>query len=222
MPFKKFQMKKKNYQFAGLSILFFVCLLLARVIVCGKLTFVFLLWNIFLSIVSYFIATHLASSNKKWKQWLVFVAWLLFFPNAPYVITDLLHLFERPNIPLWFDVVLLFSAAWLGLLFGLMSLVQVEKWFLQNFNQQKTNWLLFGCMMLSGFGVYLGRFLRFNSWDAVQDPGSLLVSIGTRIVNPMDHLRTWGFTVLFGLMIWLMYKTLQQLRFHLPEKQITA
>lgn len=214
-------MKKKNLSFAWLSVLFFLALLTARVVVCGKLTFVFLLWNIFLAIVPYFISTYLTSCNK-WMQWFVFVAWLLFFPNAPYVITDLLHLFERPNIPLWFDVVLLFSAAWLGLLFGLMSLVHVEKWLLQNLNQQKTNWILFSCMMLSGFGVYLGRFLRFNSWDAVHDPGALLYSIGSRMMNPVDHLRTWGFTVLFGLMVWLIYKTFQQLSFHLLQKQTTT
>lgn len=215
-------MKKKNLQFAWLSVLFFVGLLIARVIVCGKLTFVFLVWNIFLAIVPFFLATYLEIARKKMMQWFLFFSWLLFFPNAPYVITDLLHLFERPSIPLWFDVLFLFSAAWLGLLFGLMSLVHVEKWLLQNFNQTKTNWLLFCCMMLSGFGVYLGRFLRFNSWDAVHDPGTLLYTIGSRIINPIDHLRTWGFTVLFGLMIWLMYKTLQQLRFHSPDKQMPA
>ncbi len=215
-------MKKTNLQFAWLSVLFFVGLLVARVAVCGKLTFVFLLWNIFLAIVPLFLSFHLQTTKRKILQWLLFFGWLLFFPNAPYVITDLLHLFERPNIPLWFDVVLLFSAAWLGLLFGIISLMHVEKWLLQNFNQAKTNWLLFGCMMLSGFGVYLGRFLRFNSWDAVQDPSSLFYSIGKSIINPVDHLRTWGFTFLFGLMVWLIYKTMQQLHNHLPLQQNAA
>ncbi len=89
---------------------------------------------------------------------MLFTAWLLFFPNALYIMTDLIHLKERGNVPLWFDVILIFSAAINGLIMAHISLQTVESFLQSKFNIQKSNLILFGCLFFGSFGVYSGDF----------------------------------------------------------------
>jgi uncharacterized membrane protein len=139
------------------------------------------------------------------------LCWLLFLPNAPYIITDIFHYMERPPVPVWYDLLLFTSAAWNGLIIGIVSLLQVEE-FLQN---KMPKWLLNLVMSTSilacAFGIYLGRFLRFDSRDVLTEPYSLLRQMITQFINPFDHIKTWGFTFLFGTMLWLVFFTIKKL-----------
>jgi uncharacterized membrane protein len=97
--------------------------------------------------------------------------WLIFFPNAPYILTDLLHLAHpRPDVPLWFDVLLLLWFAWTGLSLGMVSLVMMQDIVRREFGRL-TGWVFVGSVgLLGALGIYIGRFLRWNSWDLIFAP----------------------------------------------------
>ncbi len=140
-----------------------------------------------------------------WMVWNLFLAWLLFLPNAPYMVTDLLHLRPRAGVPLWYDALLLFTFAWAGCVLGFASLSvvhrRVEAWL-----GRAAGWAVVGGVgLLSGFGIYLGRFLRWNSWDVLTRPGALAEDVLVRVLRPADHPRTWAITLLFALFMWCAY-----------------
>ena len=100
------------------------------------------------------------------------VLWLLFFPNAPYLLTDFIHLRETPTTPLWYDALMLASFAWTGLLLGYASLYLMQMIWERAVGM--LSWLgVVAALALASLGVYVGRFLRFNSWDALVRPRRL-------------------------------------------------
>ncbi len=140
--------------------------------------FLFLVWNLALAWIPYFLAQFLRFSEKKGRPTLVSLgllgAWLLFFPNAPYLVTDLLHLRPKPPVPHWFDLMLLFSFACTGLMLGLLSLYEVQKFMRKHLAEAQVWAATVGIAFLGGFGVWLGRYQRWNSWDIIVRPVTLL------------------------------------------------
>ena len=115
------------------KILFAFCvfiglLLAARALYSGKLQYLFLLWNIFLAWIPFAISSLFNKMflKSRWKQGLIFCCWLAFFPNALYIVTDLVHLGRESTVPKWFDVLLLFSSSVVGLMMAFISLHRVE------------------------------------------------------------------------------------------------
>lgn len=195
-------------------ILLLACMLVllgVRVALSETVTYVFLIWNVFLAFVPYYLSNFFVQALPKisFKTTLLFIAWLLFLPNSFYVITDFVHLKERVVIPIWYDAMLLFTATFTSLLLGLSSLINVEMYLQKIVTKQMSYIIIIGCLFLSGFGVYLGRFLRFNSWDVMQQPSVLVIEIYDRCVNPLQHLRTWSVTIVFTFFTaccWLIFK----------------
>jgi uncharacterized membrane protein len=137
--------------------------------------------------------------------------WLLFFPNAPYVLTDLIHL-RQHSVPVWYDLLLLLSFAWTSLMFGFVSLADMQRLIQQRFNAT-VGWLFaVAAVLLGSFGIYLGRFLRWNSWDVITEPRQLAWDIFERVANPLAYTHTFGFTVLLAAFLLLAYLTLQFFR----------
>ncbi|MEM7104533.1 MAG: DUF1361 domain-containing protein [Bacteroidota bacterium] len=161
-----------------LSTLLCMVLLGMRLVYSEKLTFIFLVWNLFLAWIPFALALNLERITS-WFNSRVITAfllgsWLLFFPNAPYIITDLIHLKMRAPIPLWYDLMLIITFAWTGLMLGYLSLYEVQKFIRRRAGKRKS-WIFSGfALLLCSFGIYLGRFLRFNSWDILFDPSGLL------------------------------------------------
>ena len=114
--------------------------------------------------------------------------WLLFFPNAPYLVTDLIHLARtRPPVPLWFDLALFLSFAWNGLMLGYLSLLDLHSTMAKRFGR-RAGWAFAGAaLVLASFGIYIGRFLRWNSWDLFVRPRPLLSDVSERLFHPVDH-----------------------------------
>jgi uncharacterized membrane protein len=131
--------------------------------------------------------------------------WLLFFPNAPYILTDLIHLEGMKDASLWFDLILILSFAWTGLLFGLLSLMDIEKLLNQFFSKKLVHFIVIVLLFVGSFGVYLGRFLRWNSWDIISDPFGLFFDIGHRVLNPFQFAKTWGMTIFMGIFLNMVY-----------------
>jgi uncharacterized membrane protein len=205
-----FESKKIVYISIGFSVL----LVGARIIYSGEMHYVFICWNLFLAWVPFVLSNilRLKQDAALWFQAVLLFGWLIFFPNAPYIITDFLHLGESPKVPLWFDVLLLFTASWNGLLLGILSLFQVEKFLEEKFNSRFACFCILLFIFLSGFGVYAGRYLRWNSWEVFTDPQNIIQDTAIRVLNPLEHPTTWGLTVLLGSLLSIIYFTLKNLK----------
>lgn len=168
------------------------------------------------------ISSLFSKMNNKagWKQALVFCCWLAFFPNALYIVTDLIHIDLESPVPKWFDALLLFSSAVLGLILAFISLYRVEIFLSKTINRKLQAPLILLILFLGSFGVYLGRFLRWNSWDIVSNPSQLLVSIAQRVISPVDHLQTWGITMVFTMFFYLLYVVIKKLPGYLSQANI--
>jgi uncharacterized membrane protein len=194
------------------SVLFTLILLLIRIMLTNHLTYIFYAWNLFLAITPLWISSKLSAQQTfNIKSYLLLSMWLLVFPNAPYIITDLFHFTQREPIPFWYDLLIVTTAAWNGLILGLVSILQVEQFLANHLSQQKLKIAMTVSFILCGFGVYLGRYLRFNSWDIIYNIDDLLYQITHRFIHPFQHTTTWGFTILFAIMIALFYYTIKAL-----------
>ncbi|SHM22216.1 Uncharacterized membrane protein [Chryseobacterium polytrichastri] len=176
--------------------------------------FFFLNWNLFLAWIPIIISSFLLIFHIKSKVALAFaiVVWILFFPNSPYILTDLFHLRTRNSVPIWYDLIVILSYAWAGLICGFISLLDIEKMLSSYFKRSTISIIAVLFLFLSSFGVYLGRFLRWNSWDVLNNPFGLFNDIAVRFVYPLDYTKTWGVTVLMGIMLNFMYFMLRAIR----------
>lgn len=180
-----------------------------RIVVSDTRSFLFLNWNLFLAIIPW-VFTSLVILKPKLKKnkfsiVVLLFSWLLFFPNAPYILTDLFHLRTRLSMPIWFDLILILSFAWTGLLFGLLSLRDIELLLREKIKYRWSSMIVIALLFIGSFGIYLGRFLRWNSWDILSEPTGIIYDIGERIINPFDHPRTWGMTLFMGLFLNMIY-----------------
>ncbi len=180
-------------------------------------TFLFLAWNLLLAWIPYLLTRLLPILSRSQipniLTGLVLLLWLLFFPNAPYIVTDLLHLKPRALVPLWFDLLLLMSFAWTGLLLGIFSLLQLQKWVQQQTGKNHDAILAITLLPLCAIGVYVGRFLRWNSWEVFTQPQTLLSELHYLISSPGEWNMALGIIGCFSLFLFLVYlpfKTLQK------------
>lgn len=194
----------------------FSCLLLfIRIFVTGSVEYIFLPWNLFLAFVPYWITWWMTRNvsilNNKIKLVVALAAWLLFIPNSFYIITDLFHLTHIESAPQWFDLLLIFSFAWNGILCGIISLRRVEIITVIVRGKGFSIFLVFLVMWLSAFGIYIGRFLRYNSWDVISDPFSLAAEILNMVIHPLENVFAWGMTLCYAVFITFLYFTIKKL-----------
>lgn len=195
-----------------LSIGFTMVLLAFRMSYTGSFEYSFYIWNTFLALIPYLCSNQLIHCRKVHVVALMLIAgWLLFFPNAPYIITDLFHYEEKSNFPVWYDLILVTSGTWNGLILGIVSLMQVEAFLSHHMKPIWVKVCVFVSLLLCGYGIFIGRFLRFNSWDIVNKPRELAYSSAHHILLPQHHLKLWVFTFLFAILLSLMYFTLKKL-----------
>lgn len=199
-------------------------LIFFRIWYSASLTSLFLVWNIFLAWIPYVLSRffELYRQKQKWKQALLFGTWLLFFPNALYIVTDLVHIDRESMVPWWYDVVLLFMASLIGIVLGFVSLRKAECFLRTYFTAGMVSALIALLLFLGSFGVYLGRFERWNSWDVVHNPLGLAVNIIDCFINPVENYKVWGITVLFTLTYYVLYFFMSQLPKAISEMHNTG
>ncbi|MCX6739934.1 MAG: DUF1361 domain-containing protein [Candidatus Parcubacteria bacterium] len=172
-------------------------------------TFRFLIWNLLLAWIPYLISLavikYSAKINNKIFIILLIFCWLLFFPNAPYIFTDLFHLRPRGDVPFWYDMILIISFAINGWFLGIISLINIQNYIKNSWSLAKSWVVAISALFLASFGIYLGRFLRWNSWDLLFNPLSLLADVWERIIYPLEHFGTFAFTVLIFVFLSLNY-----------------
>lgn len=195
--------------FARLTIAatFPILLVAARSIYVGQVTSTFLLWNLFLAwLPLLFAALAVVLARRSLLLALVpGLAWLVFLPNAPYLVTDLMHLANDGRVPVLFDTVLLFSFALCGLALGLVSLRWMQGLVAQRWGSLHGWGFAATALGAAGFGIYLGRYVRWNSWDLLTQPSPLLRDILSRLANPIDHWHTWAMSLLFASLLMFAY-----------------
>lgn len=206
--------RRELEQWLILSGLFSVGLVLFRAAVTRDLFFFFLPWNLMLAFIPYAI-TEWFYRRVDWIEdrirfWLVFLVWLLFIPNSFYIVTDLFHLHKGGDVPRWYDLVLIFSFVWNGLILGVLSLRRMETIICARFPFLSGLWFVVPMMGLNALGIYIGRYLRFNSWDIITDPFSLISDIFYLLIHPLRQNRDWGMILSFTILLVLIYEGLKR------------
>jgi uncharacterized membrane protein len=193
--------KKQNASLVLLALLS-VTLMLLRVKITQDIYLLFLIWNLFLGYIPYFLSNELKNTIPgTFKFYILFFGWLIMLPNSFYLLTDFVHLHHANDLQYLFDALLLACFSVAGFYAGISSLLHIHQLLEMKYSVQKSRRLIVTICFLASFGVYLGRILRFNSWDILSNPIELSISIFNSILNP----ETYRFTLLFGTFIIIIY-----------------
>ena len=171
-----------------------------------------LIWNLFLAWAPYTMSL-LAALLDRWfkRHWWILLTpaglWLIFFPNAPYPVTDFLHLRDYPRGPIWYDIGMLATFAWTGCFLAIASLRTMQN-LVEKYLGWFTSWIFTGtALALGGLGIFLGRFSRWNSWDLVLQPKAIIIEVTSRIIDPLNNLHFFGFTIMYTAFLLVCYLT---------------
>ena len=194
-----------------------------RIVWTGNITYLFLVWNLFLAWVPLLLALrvsehHGAGVCSGWKLLALGAMWLCFFPNAPYIFTDFIHLNTWFRGHYWFDLTLILLIAFTGFMLGFVSLYLMQSVVAERFGRRASWWFILAVAALSGFGIYLGRFLRWNSWDVVLHPMGLSRDIGRLAAHPLANARPLVFQAMFAIFLFLGYVMLYALTHLQPAR----
>lgn len=176
----------------------------------------YLLWNLGLAWLPLLLVLWLVRvlHDRVWSNWLPFIitlAWLGFLPNSFYMVTDFIHLYEVPRLNALFDVVMFTSFILNGLILGYLSLYLVHAEFLKRLNRRTSATLIGGVLLLTSFAIYIGRDLRWNTWDVVFNPASVIFDVSDRIINPSQHPQVFSTTISFFVLLATVYIVIWQM-----------
>jgi uncharacterized membrane protein len=176
-----------------------------------------LIWNLFLAWLPYIFSLLAALLDNLFKRhWWLLIApgllWIIFFPNAPYLVTDFLHLRDYPRVPIWYDIGMLATFAWTGCFLAIASLRTMQT-LVQKYMGWFLGWIFTGiALSLGGLGIFLGRISRWNSWDLLLQPKSIIYEVTFSILDPFNNLQFFGFTTLYTAFLLVCYLTFISVR----------
>lgn len=187
-----------------------LALLIIRVWKTGGFGYVFLVWNLFLAWVPFLVSKYMLDKFS-WKSRLLLnlfaiAVWMAFLPNAPYILTDLFHLHQSAKIPQWFDLILILSYALTGMILFYISFLEFEQKVYPALPYKYIRWIRMLLFLAVGYGLYLGRFLRFNSWNVLSAPGELFRGIYHSVFSQNMVKETLSITLFFSVFLYFGYK----------------
>jgi len=199
-----------------LSNLVSVALLAVRVLVTNNMRLTFLAFNLFLAwlpmIFAWWLTVRLRIKKiPGWKEAILGILWLGFLPNSFYLVTDLIHLQSSGEVSLLYDTALITSFVLNGLLLGYLSLYFVQRALTRLTSERFAFIFAQICILLSAFAIYLGRYLRWNTWDIILNPLGLAFDISDRIINPGSYQLTFVVTGVFFVMLGAFYAVIYRL-----------
>jgi uncharacterized membrane protein len=182
---------------------------LARLEVWGTSNLLYLIWNLFLAWIPYLISVYLIRKNTSINYFIpLFFVWLLFFPNAPYLVTDVLHIVSSSPALLWYDSLLFFFFGWIGLFLGMLSLFRIHQYLKLHLNYYFSEIAVFIICVISSFGIYLGRFERWNSWDIFIHPLQIIRHFFYFLIDFTHGGTPLMFVLVFTVFMYSVYKTM--------------
>jgi uncharacterized membrane protein len=187
-------------------LLFCLALVFMRMVKTHQLSYLFLFWNLFLAFIPLWFINRSNKSTNQYLKWFLVGTSLLFLPNAPYVLTDLFHLHKSTIVPMWYDLILIVSFALLSLIYFVKAahiIFGIIKLHVKSYLFEPIKLLVF---MSCGYGIYLGRYLRFNSWDLITDPLILADGIVNSLINENAYKETFAVTFVFGIFLYLLFE----------------
>lgn len=190
-----------------------VSMMAARILYTRQLTYAFMIWNLLLAWIPFgFAFLAYQAYERRGRPGLLTVLyglfWLIFLPNAPYMLTDLAYIGVLDRAPLWYNLVLLVSFACNGLFLGFTSLYLMQEIVVRTWNRV-AGWLFaLASLGLSGYGIYLGRFQRWNSWDILTNPAALAADVLDHLLHPIAHRGTFAVSLLYAAVLACMYTIL--------------
>ena len=195
--------------------LFCVALVVVRNVHTGQVNFRYLIWNLFLAWIPFVLAVFVYDRWRRRRGGVLLLMlgglWLLFFPNAPYIATDFVHLQHDPLSPYWYDAVTIAAFAWMGVLLGFASLYLMQT-VVRQWRGAVAGWIFaFVAIGLGSLGIYLGRVLRLNSWDALEHPSVLPRILHTVARDPFAYQEAIAVTLMFTLALSFAYFLLYNL-----------
>lgn len=204
--------------FASLSS---VALLAAAIIVNDSWDYAWLTWNLALAWVPLVLAAFLIRvlRKKRWSNWqaiILTIAWLLFLPNSFYIITDYIHLFGEQRPEFMLDLAMFSSFAVNGVMLGYASLYLLHQQVRSRLNSHLGLWLVGAALLVSSYGIYMGRFLRWNTWDVVANAPMVLVDISNSIIYAGSYQHIFSTVLAFFVLLtstyialWYIFQTLR-------------
>ena len=203
-----------------------IALVAARVAYSDSSRHTGLIWNLFLAWIPFILAYF--AHTISWRRISLYLVipviaflWLIFFPNAPYMLTDLQDLARVSNsAPLWYDVIIVVWCSWTAMLLGIVSLYLMQDIVIRTFGRFVGWSFIFVISALSSFGIYIGRFVRLNSWDILQDPAETVMSILGLIIDPSRRLA--AFTISYTFFFLFVYLLLYSFSHMLREQNLHA
>lgn len=199
-------------------------LYLGRVRSFDSLAYWFMLWNLLLAWVPLVLAwvwyrrVRVASLNSP-LSWVLLVLWLGFLPNSFYIITDFIHLVDAGKSTVLYDVAMLMSFAWNGILLGFLSIAVVHTQFLKHFPRRYVHLAVGIVCLLCSFAIYLGRYLRWNTWDVLVNPAGILFSVSDQFVYGSTTVALASTVATFFVLLTSMYMVLWQLAGVIRDKE---
>jgi uncharacterized membrane protein len=190
-------------------------LFIFRVIDAGNYRYNFLLWNLFLGWLPLLFAWLLVR-NLQYRRWLsrdnllLTALWIGFLPNSFYLVSDLIHLHITGEVSLLYDAVLFFSCIFNGYVAGFASLYLVHHELLKRKEWWRAHTIIAGVLLLCSFAIYLGRNLRWNTWDVLVNPAGILFDVTDRLISPFAHPQVFVTTTTFFALLGTMYVVLWQ------------
>lgn len=187
-----------------------ITLLLVRMWFTGSFLFWFLAWNLLLAWIPLELIFWLKNRLNR-QPWLTIpniiltAAWLLFLPNSFYIMTDVIHLQSRGDISIMYDAVMILSYVICGLILGYINLYMMHTMLMEKISRKRAHGAIAFVLVLSSFAIYLGRYLRWNTWDVLVSPAGLLFDVSERLINPILHIQTYAITLVFFIFLGSLY-----------------
>jgi uncharacterized membrane protein len=173
---------------------------LVRFVLTEYDSYLWLNWNLFLGLLPLLFAWLVTISKRFWLSSILVILWLGFLPNAPYLVTDFIHMADiGPQSLLWYDAMMIFMYTVAGIASWIVSVQVLQSKFTW------PSWVVWLIAFLTGFGIYIGRYIRFNTWDIVTNPGAIFENIGVIITQPKNHEPVIGMTVVFTVILVTLY-----------------
>lgn len=175
----------------------------------------YLVWNLFLAWLPFLVTLRLVQvlHTKLWSSWealMLTIVWFILLPNSFYMISDFIHIKEVSPANVLYDAVTFTSFIYTGFLLGFSSLYLVHLELKRRFTARAAGTWIVATLLFCSFGIYIGRDLRWNSWDVLTNPAGLLFDVSDRLIHPAAYpqmlLAIVSFSVLLGSLYHLIWR----------------